>query len=79
MSNALQTWWNNLKTRWRKHQFDLDNPAMVNTSVEIRGSVFSFPLYTCRVCGKSLALDLWEMKDLPFEMERGCPGERVSK
>lgn len=64
-------WLEKLRTYFRKHNFDLDQPVVVNYhSIKLRK-------YTCTKCGKVLHLDYWQMLDLPFSMARNCPGKKV--
>ena len=65
------SWWSRLRTRFRRHRYDLENPRTIPTGV---GNI-SFPLYCCLTCGKTLGLDHWQMLDLPRTMSHGCPGE----
>jgi hypothetical protein len=58
----------NILTRYRKHNFDLNNPIIM----KIEGTKYSYNKYICENCGYSLSLDHWQMLDLPFEMARGC-------
>jgi hypothetical protein len=57
----------------KKHKFDLDNP---NTA-ECCG--FRFPQYICKKCGKTLCLDSWQMKQLPWSISHGCTGKKDNK
>ena len=65
--------------RFRKHDFSIEE--RVDTCIERRGSdgvlrPVRYMKFTCSKCGKSLALDRWQMKSLPWRMSRGCSGER---
>lgn len=59
-----------LRTKFRKHMFDLETPMGY-----AEAGPFKWPVYECVGCGKTMCLDKKQMKDLPFEMARGCPGE----
>lgn len=67
--------WGKIKTYFRKHDFDLNNNEIVSIDFD-NGKSFKFPRYTCKKCGKKLCLDLWQMKQLPWDMARGCPGKK---
>lgn len=58
-----------LRRKFRRHKFDLKNPLKTTMGKT------SFEGFRCTVCGKTLWLDLWQMKDLPFSMGRGCLGK----
>jgi hypothetical protein len=60
-----------IKTFFRKHHYDLKNPVgYVDCS-----PLGKWPVYGCAKCGKTLCLDLPKLKDLPWELERGCLGK----
>lgn len=66
--------WDKLRailTGEKLHDFDLENPE----DVYVQGTtqkLYSFHRYKCKKCGKILALDLWQMQDLPWEQKIGC-------
>lgn len=66
------TWWTELKTEFRRHDFDLDTPQRAC----IMGSRYPLhvTVFRCRACGKMLSLDRANMIDLPWAQGRGCPG-----
>lgn len=67
---------NKIRTKFRKHNFDLENPELIVLEVGGKQSV-KFNRYKCTNCGTTLSLDLWQMKDLPFSMARGCKGKVI--
>ena len=58
--------WKKLKVKFRKHDFDLENPQVVDSGILL------FTKFICKNCGKSLCLDKWQMKKLPRAMAYGC-------
>lgn len=34
-----------------------------------------YKIYVCKACGEKLGLELWQMKQLPWSMARGCSGK----
>lgn len=58
-------------TKFRKHDFNFVSPLMI----KVDGTNFYYYKYICKNCGYSLSLDEWQMRDLPFDMKRGCPGK----
>lgn len=62
-----------LFNRFRKHSFDLDNPTIVKTGILTEGDKeFMFTKFHSTRCDKTLALDKWQMKELPRSMSHGC-------
>ena len=69
---------NRIKTYFRKHEFDLENPQIIQTVfLKEDGKPYTFNIYVCSACGKSHNLDLWQMKELPWSMARGCKGYKI--
>ncbi len=60
----------------RRHDFDLEHPETVVTTTPsmISGLPYAYHRFHCRRCGATLALDLWQMKNLPRSMQYGCKG-----
>lgn len=68
-------WWQRLKTKFRKHNYDLDNGiVVVCDNIRIDGRPVTYTKYVCTKCGKKLVLSLGQMKLLPFPLSHGCPG-----
>lgn len=66
---------------FRKHQFDMSKPVVTEISITIgTGEPFkmTLPCFICSNCGKALYLDRRDMRNLPWEMARGCP-KKVKK
>lgn len=71
----LRTLIEKIKTHYRRHRFDLSHPVLATCSgITLNGKPFQHTIFTCDLCGKTLALDMWQMTDLPPSMTRGCPG-----
>jgi hypothetical protein len=66
--------WNHLCTYFRKHDFDLDHPAHMEGIEASFPYRLSWPVYSCKKCGKTMSLNRWQMEDLPFDMAHGCSG-----
>ena len=61
----------------RKHNFDLDNPEIVDTGREEKGRdgirrPIRYTKYKCIKCGRILYLARWQMESLPIKMAYGC-------
>ena len=58
----------------KKHEFDLENPVKQTVGISDREwtGIYTYEKYTCKKCSKTLCLDLWQMKKLPFSMKYGC-------
>jgi len=66
-----------LKTKNRKHVFDLDHPKVITYGGLSIGKIpFQQTLYECSLCGKQLLLDREDMQRLPRSMSHGCPGKK---
>ena len=57
-------------TRDKLHDFDLDNP--VTFVIDVLDKKYCIDRYKCKKCDKSMSLDLWQMKSLPYSMKTGC-------
>lgn len=67
---------NNIKTIFRKHKYDLNNPIPMETDIWCHDNWLMYNKYFCTECGESLSLELWQMEDLPWSMSHGCKGKR---
>jgi 5-methylcytosine-specific restriction endonuclease McrA len=73
-------WWASLKTRFRKHDYDLDNHDIQTcNNIRLDGIPVRHTSYHCTQCGNVLALTLSEMKHLPLPLSHGCPGRRCDE
>lgn len=52
--------------RHKIHDFDLNNPEIVGTMN------YHWYKFKCKKCDKTLSLDMWQMRDLPYSMKIGC-------
>jgi hypothetical protein len=66
-------------TRQKLHDFDLENYIVVkgsNNCIGVFGGEIDVPFqynrYKCKHCDKTLGLDEWQMRKLPWSMKIGC-------
>jgi hypothetical protein len=74
---AIMTIWDNktegIRTKFRKHDFDFSKPSRII----IVSSDHFLSVYECKKCGLAYSLDDWQIKQLPFDMARGCKGYKI--
>ena len=71
------SWWQRLKTSFRRHNYDLDHPDVQTcNNIRLDGIPIKYVSYHCTQCGNVLALTLSEMKHLPLPLSHGCSGRR---
>lgn len=59
--------------KFRKHEFNLQNPQVENLFGNAR---YSYEKYVCKKCGEVLYFHSYKDKRIPFNMSHGCYGNK---